>query len=387
MPRNVYGPDHEAFRETAREFVDRSLKPRAEDFIKDKAIDREIWIEAGQARPARARGARAVRRRRRRATTGSTRCWPRSCPGSVRRSRRASASTPTSCAPYLVRADHRGAEAALAARVLHRRARHRDRDDRARRRIGPGRAEDHRRAATATTGSSTGPRRSSPTATAPTWWWSPPGPARRRRPRGITLFARRDRHAGLRAAGASWTRSASTSPTPPSCSSTDVRVPATQRASGRSDKGFIHMMELAAAGADRRRDRQHRARRRRSSPRPSSTASERKAFGQPIGILPAQQVPARRAVHQDRGHPGLRRPVRPRPHQGRAHRRRRGEGQVVERARCRTRSSTPASSCYGGYGYMNEYRVARAWRDARVTKIWAGSNEIMKELIGRDLGL
>lgn len=42
---------------------------------------------------------------------------------------------------------------------------------------------------------------------------------------------------------------------------------------------------------------------------------------------------------------------------------------------------------WGGYGYMNEYRVARAWRDARVTKIWAGSNEIMKEIIGRDLGL
>jgi long-chain-acyl-CoA dehydrogenase len=42
---------------------------------------------------------------------------------------------------------------------------------------------------------------------------------------------------------------------------------------------------------------------------------------------------------------------------------------------------------HGGYGYMNEYRVARAWRDARVTKIWAGTNEIMKELIGRDLGL
>ena len=42
---------------------------------------------------------------------------------------------------------------------------------------------------------------------------------------------------------------------------------------------------------------------------------------------------------------------------------------------------------HGGYGYMNEYRVARAWKDARVTKIWAGSNEIMKELIGRDLGL
>ncbi|MFT6564942.1 MAG: alkylation response protein AidB-like acyl-CoA dehydrogenase [Actinomycetes bacterium] len=42
---------------------------------------------------------------------------------------------------------------------------------------------------------------------------------------------------------------------------------------------------------------------------------------------------------------------------------------------------------FGGYGYMNEYRIARAWQDARVTKIWAGSNEIMKELIGRELGL
>ncbi|UPK76379.1 acyl-CoA dehydrogenase family protein [Nocardioidaceae bacterium SCSIO 66511] len=41
---------------------------------------------------------------------------------------------------------------------------------------------------------------------------------------------------------------------------------------------------------------------------------------------------------------------------------------------------------HGGYGFMNEYRVARAWRDARVTKIWAGSNEIMKELIGREIG-
>ncbi|MCT2030967.1 acyl-CoA dehydrogenase family protein [Dietzia cinnamea] len=42
---------------------------------------------------------------------------------------------------------------------------------------------------------------------------------------------------------------------------------------------------------------------------------------------------------------------------------------------------------HGGYGYMREYRVARAWMDARVTKIWAGSNEIMKEIIGRDLAL
>src|SRR6476620_8013687 len=42
---------------------------------------------------------------------------------------------------------------------------------------------------------------------------------------------------------------------------------------------------------------------------------------------------------------------------------------------------------YGGYGFMNEHRVARARRAARVNQLWSGSNEIMKELIGRDLGL
>jgi long-chain-acyl-CoA dehydrogenase len=40
---------------------------------------------------------------------------------------------------------------------------------------------------------------------------------------------------------------------------------------------------------------------------------------------------------------------------------------------------------YGGYGYMLEYPIARAYRDARVQKIYGGSNEIMKHIIGRDL--
>ncbi|WP_019631235.1 acyl-CoA dehydrogenase family protein [Actinomadura atramentaria] len=42
---------------------------------------------------------------------------------------------------------------------------------------------------------------------------------------------------------------------------------------------------------------------------------------------------------------------------------------------------------HGGYGYMAESAVARAWTAARVTKIWAGANEVMKDLIGADLGL
>jgi alkylation response protein AidB-like acyl-CoA dehydrogenase len=42
---------------------------------------------------------------------------------------------------------------------------------------------------------------------------------------------------------------------------------------------------------------------------------------------------------------------------------------------------------YGGYGYMLEYPIARAYVDARVTRIYGGTNEIMKEIIGRSLGL
>lgn len=40
---------------------------------------------------------------------------------------------------------------------------------------------------------------------------------------------------------------------------------------------------------------------------------------------------------------------------------------------------------HGGSGYMNEYLIARLWRDARVSRIYGGTSEIMKELIGRSL--
>ena len=40
---------------------------------------------------------------------------------------------------------------------------------------------------------------------------------------------------------------------------------------------------------------------------------------------------------------------------------------------------------HGGAGYMNEYPIARMWRAARVTRIYGGTNEIMREVIGRSL--
>jgi acyl-CoA dehydrogenase len=42
---------------------------------------------------------------------------------------------------------------------------------------------------------------------------------------------------------------------------------------------------------------------------------------------------------------------------------------------------------HGGYGYMLEYPIARAYVDARVNRIYGGSNEIMLEIVGRSLGL
>jgi len=44
-----------------------------------------------------------------------------------------------------------------------------------------------------------------------------------------------------------------------------------------------------------------------------------------------------------------------------------------------------ALQLHGGAGYMNEYPVARLWRDARVTRIFGGTSEIMKEIVSREI--
>jgi alkylation response protein AidB-like acyl-CoA dehydrogenase len=165
---------------------------------------------------------------------------------------------------------------------------------------------------------------------------------------------------------------------------TDVRVPA-ENLIGELDRGFEHMMRqlpqerLSAAALNVA----HAAVALEST---LEYVRERRAFGQPIGTFQHSRfllaelttaidvaqtfVDCCISAHVD------------------------GTLSPIDAAKAKFWSSDVQNrvidACvqlHGGYGYMEEYEVARAWMDARVTKIWAGSNEIMKEIIGRDLGL
>jgi alkylation response protein AidB-like acyl-CoA dehydrogenase len=72
----------------------------------------------------------------------------------------------------------------------------------------------------------------------------------------------------------------------------------------------------------------------------------------------------------------------------------RGELSAVEAAKAKLwatelefRAVDLGMQLHGGYGYMEEYEIARRWRDARVERIYGGTSEIMKEIVGRSLGL
>jgi short/branched chain acyl-CoA dehydrogenase len=45
-----------------------------------------------------------------------------------------------------------------------------------------------------------------------------------------------------------------------------------------------------------------------------------------------------------------------------------------------------ATQIHGGYGFMNEYPVARFWRDSKILEIGEGTSEVQRMLIARDLG-
>jgi long-chain-acyl-CoA dehydrogenase len=164
----------------------------------------------------------------------------------------------------------------------------------------------------------------------------------------------------------------------------DVRVPSAN-VIGEIDQGFIYMMErlvterVGAAVSNLAHARQ-------ILDETLAYAKERQAFGQPIGSFQVNkhtlaELVTRCEVTQAFIDACIMAQLN-------------GTLSAVDAAKAKWWSAEVQNSVldacvqlWGGYGYMNEYRVARAWADARVTRIWAGSNEIMKELIGRDLGL
>jgi alkylation response protein AidB-like acyl-CoA dehydrogenase len=164
----------------------------------------------------------------------------------------------------------------------------------------------------------------------------------------------------------------------------DVRVPA-ENLLGEEGKGFYHIMwELqgerligaagAVAGAQRVFDLT------------LEYAKQRNAFGRPIGRFQAirhkfaemsTKIEAARQMTYTS-----------------AWRIQNGEYPVREISMAKLYASRiacevcdEAIQIHGGYGYMKEYGVERAWRDMRLNRIGAGTDEIMLEVIGRSYGL
>jgi alkylation response protein AidB-like acyl-CoA dehydrogenase len=115
-------------------------------------------------------------------------------------------------------------------------------------------------------------------------------------------------------------------------------------------------------------------------------AKEREAFGQRIGGF--QAVAFKIADMQMRTH------VARLAYYDAAARMAAGQPFKREAAIAKLYSSTiavdnarDATQVFGGYGFMNEYPVARHWRDAKILEIGEGTSEIQRMLIARDLGL
>jgi alkylation response protein AidB-like acyl-CoA dehydrogenase len=163
----------------------------------------------------------------------------------------------------------------------------------------------------------------------------------------------------------------------------EVRVPA-ENLLGRQDGGFLHLVKnlpqerlVLALGA--------LARTERVFAQTCEYARTRTAFGKPIGTFQNSRfMLAEIATELDVARAYLDRCVV--DHDG-------GELTAADAAKakwwCTELANRAVDRClqlHGGYGYLNEYAVARAWRDSRVGTLYGGTTEIMKEIIGRDLG-
>jgi alkylation response protein AidB-like acyl-CoA dehydrogenase len=164
----------------------------------------------------------------------------------------------------------------------------------------------------------------------------------------------------------------------------DVRVPA-ENMLGEEGKGFYHISwELqgerlvAAAGCHAGCERMFE--------RTLEYAKEREAFGRPIGRF--------QAIRHKFAEMATKIETARQMTYTTAWRVQNGEYPVREISMAKLYSARIAcevcDECiqiHGGYGYMKEYHVERAWRDMRLNRIGAGTDEIMLEVIGRSYGL
>ena len=166
---------------------------------------------------------------------------------------------------------------------------------------------------------------------------------------------------------------------------TDVRVPVANLLGGEEGQGFTQLvtnlpqerLSIAIAGV---------AAARTALEQTLAYVTERKAFGQPIGSFQNSKfVLAEAATEIDLAEHYLDDCVRSLNA---------GELTAIDAAKakwwCTELQGRVIVRClqlHGGYGYMTEYPIARAYTDARITRIYGGTTEIMKEVIGRSLGL
>ena len=165
---------------------------------------------------------------------------------------------------------------------------------------------------------------------------------------------------------------------------TDVRVPVTNRL-GEEGEGFRYLvtnlpqerLSIAATGV---------AAARAAFDETLAYVKERQAFGQPVGAFQNSRFRMAEMVTEiEIGQSFIDRCVLALNA---------GELTAEEASMakwwCTELQGRVADACvqlHGGYGYMTEYPVARAFADARITRIYGGTTEIMKEIIGRSLGL